>query len=173
MSEGKGKEPRPRLCQIIKWEDFDGYGFNLHAEKGKPGQFVGKVDEGSPAEAGGLREGDRILEVNGINITEESHKEVVQRIKASPNEALLLVVDSATDTYFKSNNVVLDSSHPSVLRLYTPPRVSSFFLYVYTDLPLVGHFYGPTACPPMNRPIFFLDNCCVECYFFLYCYRVS
>ena len=57
--------PPPRLCHLKKWAHFDGYGFNLHAEKNKPGQFVGKIDADSPAEAAGLREGDRIVEVNG------------------------------------------------------------------------------------------------------------
>ena len=54
-----GDPPPPRLCAITKVPDFDGYGFNLHAEKNKPGQFVGKIDPGSPAELAGLREGDR------------------------------------------------------------------------------------------------------------------
>ncbi len=27
--------PRPRLCHVKKWPNFQGYGFNLHAEKGK------------------------------------------------------------------------------------------------------------------------------------------
>ena len=54
-----GDPPQPRLCQIAKVENFDGYGFNLHAEKNKPGQFVGKIDAGSPAEVAGLKEGDR------------------------------------------------------------------------------------------------------------------
>ncbi len=69
--------PRPRLAHVTKWDHFDGYGFNLHAEKSRPGQFVGKVDSGSPAEAAGLREGDRIVEVNGVNISHENHKQVV------------------------------------------------------------------------------------------------
>lgn len=68
--------PAPRLCHLIKWPDFDGYGFNLHAEKSKSGQFVGKVDELSPAQAAGLREGDRIIEVNGVNIANENHRQV-------------------------------------------------------------------------------------------------
>ena len=71
-----GRAPRPRLCHVTKWARFDGYGFNLHAEKARPGQFVGKVDAGSPAEAAGLREGDRIVEVNGVNISHENHKQV-------------------------------------------------------------------------------------------------
>lgn len=115
-----------RLCHIIKWDDFDGYGFNLHAEKGKPGQYIGKVDEGSPAEAAGLKERDRIIEVNGINITNENHKQVVQRIKGLQEETKLLVVDIEADNYFKSKNIVVKSSLPNVVYQKTPvPRPGS------------------------------------------------
>ena len=68
--------PAPRLCHLIKWSDFDGYGFNLHADRSKSGQFVGKVDANSPAQSAGLREGDRIIEVNGVNIANENHRQV-------------------------------------------------------------------------------------------------
>jgi hypothetical protein len=43
----KGSSPKSanhyhaRLCHVVKRKDFDGYGFNLHAEKGRPGQFIG------------------------------------------------------------------------------------------------------------------------------------
>uniref|UniRef100_A0A6P4E6K9 Protein P54 n=1 Tax=Drosophila rhopaloa TaxID=1041015 RepID=A0A6P4E6K9_DRORH len=57
-----------KTCHIVKRPDFDGYGFNLHSEKVKPGQYIGKVDADSPAEGAGLKEGDRILEVNGVSI---------------------------------------------------------------------------------------------------------
>ncbi|XP_052862826.1 Na(+)/H(+) exchange regulatory cofactor NHE-RF2 [Anopheles cruzii] len=86
-----------RLCHVVKRADFDGYGFNLHAEKGRPGQYIGKVDDGSPAEAAGLRQGDRIIEVNSHNITTETHKKVVELIKAVPNETKLLVIDPRAD----------------------------------------------------------------------------
>lgn len=86
-----------RLCHVVKRPDFDGYGFNLHAEKGRPGQYIGKVDDGSPAEAAGLRQGDRIIEVNGTNITVETHKKVVELIKGVPNETRLLVIDPRAD----------------------------------------------------------------------------
>lgn len=88
---------KARFCHIVKWEHFDGYGFNLHAEKGKPGQYIGKVDEGSPAEAAGLRQGDRILEVNGESIANKTHKQVVELIKTHPNETKLLVTDPEDD----------------------------------------------------------------------------
>lgn len=97
MSDAVNKNPNARLCHIMKWENFDGYGFNLHAEKGKSGQYIGKVDEGSPAEAAGLRQGDRILEVNGESIVNKNHKQVVEAIKGLPNETKLLVVDPADD----------------------------------------------------------------------------
>ncbi|XP_030554194.1 Na(+)/H(+) exchange regulatory cofactor NHE-RF1 [Drosophila novamexicana] len=82
-----------KTCHIVKRPDFDGYGFNLHSEKVKPGQFIGKVDANSPAEAAGLKEGDRILEVNGVSIGSETHKQVVARIKAIANEVRLLLID--------------------------------------------------------------------------------
>ncbi|QQP34815.1 Na+/H+ exchange regulatory cofactor NHE-RF2, partial [Caligus rogercresseyi] len=92
---------KPRLCKLAMWPDFDGYGFNLHAEKSRPGQYVGKVDEGSPAEAAGLREGDKIIQVNGTNISSENHKQVVSRIKSIPNETELLVVDVETERVYR------------------------------------------------------------------------
>ena len=114
--------PCARLCHICKWEDFDGYGFNLHAEKGKAGQFIGKVDEGSPSEAAGLRQGDRIIEVNEINIANETHKQVVERIKAFPQETKLLVVDQRADDYYKANNVPIKGTMPGVRVMKTPER---------------------------------------------------
>ena len=55
--------PTPRLCILSKWSSFKGYGFNLHAEKNKPGQYIGSVDQDSPGAAAGLRKDDKIIEV--------------------------------------------------------------------------------------------------------------
>lgn len=76
MSSIPADAPAPRLCHIIKRPDFDGFGFNLFAGKARAGQFIGKVDSGSPAEAAGLKPGDRIVEVNGVNVSNENHKQV-------------------------------------------------------------------------------------------------
>lgn len=112
--------PRPRLCHLIKRVDFVGYGFNLHAERNKVGQYVGKVDDGSPASLSGMKEHDRIVEVNGVNIGNENHKQVVERIKTNPNEAQLLVVDRNTDSFYKDRNVVIKGTMSNVLYLKTP-----------------------------------------------------
>lgn len=112
--------PAPRLCHLIKIPTFDGYGFNLHAEKSRPGQFIGKVDSGSPAELAGMLEGDRIVEVNGVNIASESHRQVVERIRAVPNETRLLVVDSATDAWYTEHKLVPRSTQDNVRYIRTP-----------------------------------------------------
>lgn len=112
MALEKGHEPR--LCHMKKWTDFQGYGFNLHAEKSRKGQFVGKVDPDSPAERVGLREHDRIVEVNGVNISNENHQQVVNRIKKDSNQTSLLVVDKVAEEYYKQKDIVIHSNHEDV-----------------------------------------------------------
>jgi len=110
----------PRLCHIRKVPGFDGYGFNLHAERGKPGQFIDKVDEGSPAAAAGVLGGDRIVEVNGTNVSLENHQQVVERIKAVPDEVVLLVVDFDTEAFYSERNIVVSATMPNVVMMETP-----------------------------------------------------
>ena len=71
-------------------------------EKGKGGESVasikhdeleGAVEEKSPAGAAGLKKGDIIIEINGVNITRENHAQIVARIKASGDCTLFLVAD--------------------------------------------------------------------------------
>ena len=112
--------PKPRLCHLRKWPDFAGYGFNLHAERGKAGQFIGTVDPMSPAVAAHVRPGDRIIEVNGTNIGSENHQQVVQRIKAVADETTLLVVDQETDNYYKDLKMVVRGDMDNVDVLETP-----------------------------------------------------
>jgi hypothetical protein len=111
-----------RLCHITKWPDFQGYGFNLHAERDRTGQYIGTIDDGSPAQAAGLQEGDRIIEVNDTNIESESHRQVIERVKAGGNQTKLLVVDTEADEYFKKNGISISGSSPQVTKLSNPAR---------------------------------------------------
>ena len=77
----------------------------MHAEKGKHGQYVGQIDKGSPAVSAGLREGDRIVEVDGHNIGTDSHAQVVGRIRSCGDSVWLLVVDKNTDEYCANNDI--------------------------------------------------------------------
>ncbi|XP_026539392.1 Na(+)/H(+) exchange regulatory cofactor NHE-RF2 isoform X4 [Notechis scutatus] len=107
---GQAKEPLgPRLCHLKKGPN--GYGFNLHSEKSRPGQFIRSVDPDSPAFKAGLRPQDRLVEVNGINVEGMKHAEVVAHIKSKENETRLLVVDPATDEHFKKLGVAPAEEH--------------------------------------------------------------
>lgn len=108
-SQPERRELRPRLCFMKK--GANGYGFNLHSDKSKPGQFIRAVDPGSPAEASGLRAQDRIVEVNGVCMEGKQHGDVVSAIKAGGDEAKLLVVDRETDEFFKKCKVIPSQEH--------------------------------------------------------------
>ena len=117
--------PRPRLCILHTWPDFQGYGFNLHAEKGKPGQFIGKVDAKSPAEAAGLREGDRIVEVNDVSVLDENHAQVVTRIKTTPNTVRMLVIEPDGERYYKEKGITITGNMSNVIVGEAKPRSSA------------------------------------------------
>ncbi|KAK2500348.1 hypothetical protein MC885_007264 [Smutsia gigantea] len=98
-----------RLCTVKK--GANGYGFNLHSDMFKPGQFMRAVDPDSPAEASGLRAKDRIVELNGVCMEGKQHGDVVSAIKAGGDETKLLVVDKETNEFFKKCKVIPSQEH--------------------------------------------------------------
>uniref|UniRef100_A0A671ENR1 Na(+)/H(+) exchange regulatory cofactor NHE-RF n=1 Tax=Rhinolophus ferrumequinum TaxID=59479 RepID=A0A671ENR1_RHIFE len=108
-SHPERRELRPRLCTMKR--GTNGYGFNLHSDKSKPGQFIRSVDPDSPAEASGLQAQDRIVEVNGVCMEGKQHGDVVSAIKAGGDETKLLVVDKETDEFFKKCKVIPSQEH--------------------------------------------------------------
>lgn len=94
----------------------------MHAERDRVGQFIGKIDEDSPAEEAGLREGDRILEVNGANIENETHQQVIARIKAGGDCTTMLVLDREGDDHYKSKGITVSSHMSIVKQLLNQPR---------------------------------------------------
>lgn len=110
----------PRLVYMKRGDQ--GYGFNLHGEKGVQGQTISAVDKGSPAEVGGLREGDRVIEVNGVNVEMKKHGEVVGLIKQNANETRLLVIDSITDKYLKEKQRPITEDMANLKTVYEAPQ---------------------------------------------------
>ncbi|KAI3360010.1 hypothetical protein L3Q82_014339 [Scortum barcoo] len=101
---------RPRLCALEKGDN--GYGFHLHGEKGKTGQFIRLVEPDSPAETSGLRAGDRLVFVNGEDVETESHQQVVSRIRATTVGRLeLVVVDPDTEQLLKKHGMKCLKEH--------------------------------------------------------------
>ncbi|XP_061080348.1 Na(+)/H(+) exchange regulatory cofactor NHE-RF2-like isoform X1 [Conger conger] len=114
----------PRLCRLVRVDT--GYGFNLHSDKARPGQYIRSLEPGSPADHAGLRPQDRLVEVNGINIESLRHTEVVAFIKSGGEQTRLLVVDPDTDERFKKLGIVPTESHvkgyyPQSPRPFSPP----------------------------------------------------
>ena len=134
-----------RECHLKSWHDGKGYGFNMQAEKNKPGQFIAKVDSGSPADLAGLRAGDRLVEVNRDSVATDTHRQVVDRIKSNPDETILLVVDAEADSYFNSKGITLSSSLPFVEKIVCPdsnPDAGNHHHHHHLNAPFPGLIMG-------------------------------
>ncbi|OXB62411.1 hypothetical protein ASZ78_009477 [Callipepla squamata] len=82
-----------------------GYGFLLKEDdygSGAIGQFLWDIDAGLPAEQAGMKEGDRLLAVNGESIEGLDHEQTVLRIRAHQEQVTLLVIDPASDAFYRS-----------------------------------------------------------------------
>lgn len=93
----------PRLVRIVKSDS--GYGFNVRGQVSEGGQLrsingelyaplqhVSAVLPGGAADRAGISKGDRILEVNGVNVEGATHKQVVELIRAGERELVLMVL---------------------------------------------------------------------------------
>ncbi|XP_075447294.1 protein TAMALIN [Ascaphus truei] len=113
-----GTLPRPRKGSSMGWkntsqssehqrkiitlekEDSETFGFEIqtyglhHQDKNTVEMFtfVCRVHEGSPAQASGLKLGDIIAGVNGLNVEGIRHRDIVELIKASGNTIRLETV---------------------------------------------------------------------------------
>lgn len=94
---------RPKLCVLEKGDN--GYGFHLHGEKNKLGQFIRHVEPDSPAAAAGLLAGDKLVFVNGENVEDEKHQQVVSRIRGITGQLELIVMDAETAELLQKHNL--------------------------------------------------------------------
>jgi hypothetical protein len=100
----------PRLCHLRRWEGLS-YGFNLISKRGQTGHFVDNIENGLPAYYSGLKDGDRVVEIDGIDVSDMPHREVVKMIKDSGREGMkMLVVDLNTEEYFRDKGFKIKSS---------------------------------------------------------------
>nr|CAX73466.1 Ezrin-radixin-moesin-binding phosphoprotein 50 [Schistosoma japonicum] len=109
-----------RLCNLKKWEKYSGYGFSLQATKGKVGHYISEVDQQSPAFAAGLRDGDYVVEVNGINVESDQHQAVVQRILKNQFQVTLLVLDAESKDYFETNSISVNKFMVNIKKISCP-----------------------------------------------------
>ncbi|KAJ8683003.1 hypothetical protein QAD02_018795 [Eretmocerus hayati] len=72
-------EPFP-VATLVVYKDDAGYGMKVSGDKPV---YVQSVKPGGAAAKAGLHPGDKIIKVNGVNVTESTHSEVVELIRAS------------------------------------------------------------------------------------------
>lgn len=115
---------RPRLVQLVK--SPTGYDFSLVSKgknrkrpkesgvrpplRGVSGHYVGEVKKGGVSERAGLHNGDRIVELNNVNVEKESHRYIIATMK-SCSRASLLVVDEKTDEFFTHHSLSPSVKH--------------------------------------------------------------
>ncbi|XP_071003191.1 Na(+)/H(+) exchange regulatory cofactor NHE-RF3-like [Oncorhynchus clarkii lewisi] len=114
---------KPRIADLVKGSD--GYGYFLRTEPNKTGHFIRDIDRGSPAERAGLKEMDRLVAVEGVEVDGCSHEQVVDRIRQCGSKCCLLVVDEDTDKLYKMGGVsplfYLEEITESLLPATPPP----------------------------------------------------
>ncbi|PAV61137.1 hypothetical protein WR25_02526 [Diploscapter pachys] len=83
----------------LQRNDIDGFGFVIISSLNKNGSTIGQITPGSPADlCGELRVGDRVVAVNGIDILNLSHSEIINLIKSSGLSVRLTIAAPATGT---------------------------------------------------------------------------
>ncbi|KAM4795596.1 Na(+)/H(+) exchange regulatory cofactor NHE-RF3 [Rhinophrynus dorsalis] len=118
----KNQGPRPRLCYLDK-EGGGSYGFSLKTTKGVNGIYMSTLVPNSIAVKAGVRENDRIIEVNGKNVENDTHDQLAKKVKESGNKVMFLLSDKDTDDYFKRQKMKITGDKATVELLPFKPRI--------------------------------------------------
>ena len=106
MQSGQIEAPETRLCHLLTWASYDGYGF--YVAYNQDGCYVKTVEPNSPAQTGGLRTYDRIVEINGKSVNAKDRDFVMKQINKHKKSQHVLTSTSSKSAYSvatnKSNN---------------------------------------------------------------------
>ncbi|XP_054643565.1 Na(+)/H(+) exchange regulatory cofactor NHE-RF3 [Dunckerocampus dactyliophorus] len=103
---------KPKVISLTKMPGQT-FGFYLRVEQGEDGHLIRCLDMGSPAELSGMKDGDRILRVNGKFVDGLSHSEVVELVRTSGVTVTFHILDEASYKQAKTQGVNLgEPQHP-------------------------------------------------------------
>lgn len=79
MSSGAGKGGGAavkglRLLTLAR--SAEGFGFHMYTNREREGQYIKSISSNSVAELAGMLTGDRIVRVDGIDVTGDTHHQV-------------------------------------------------------------------------------------------------
>lgn len=101
----KPEELKPKLCKMA--QTSAGYGFHLNGIQGVNGHYLKEVVKGGAADRAGLEDEDIVVEVNGVNVEQSSHDDVVAMIRSSGSSLEILVATKSVYEQLKAKGVTI------------------------------------------------------------------
>ena len=119
------ESPEARLCHLLTWSSYDGYGF--YVAYNQDGCYVKTVEPNSPAQTGGLRTYDRIVEINGKSVNAKDRDFVMKQINKHKKSQHVLTSTSSKSAYSvatnKSNYLNILTCDPATFKWLTERRI--------------------------------------------------
>ncbi|KAI2664682.1 Na(+)/H(+) exchange regulatory cofactor NHE-RF3 [Labeo rohita] len=127
-------KPSPRVC-VLRREERETFGFRLCEEVEQQGHIIRQLDSLGVAERSGLKDGDRLLEVNEMFVDNVEHTEVARRIQVSGSHLCFLVLDKkAYERAVSEGHDLKELAEASRGDGWKPPRLC----YIMRDAPGLG-----------------------------------
>ncbi|KAG2456973.1 NHRF3 protein, partial [Polypterus senegalus] len=120
MNGMAGTTPKPKLCYMVK--DKSGYGFSLKTVKNDSGIFMTDVKASGVAEKAGVKNDDRLIEINNENVEKCTHEQAVAKVKQAGNSVVFLLVDEETYNYYKNAGMKITNEMANLKLLPHKPR---------------------------------------------------
>ncbi|XP_029314745.1 Na(+)/H(+) exchange regulatory cofactor NHE-RF3 [Cottoperca gobio] len=122
VANGVAKQAlKPKLCYLVK--SSTGYGFSVRSNKDEQGLFMTEVSQGNVADSAGVKVKDRLLEINGENVEDSTHDQVVEKIKLAGSSIMFLLVDEETERHYQNKRLKIGAWLATLKYLPHKPRV--------------------------------------------------
>ncbi|XP_054471006.1 Na(+)/H(+) exchange regulatory cofactor NHE-RF3 [Anoplopoma fimbria] len=138
--------PKAKLCYLVK--SSSGYGFSIRSVNGEKGLFMTEVIIGGVADRAGVSVNDRLLELNGEDLEDATHDQVVDKIKLAGSSLMFLLVDEETDRHYKNKHMKIGAwlatakylpHKPHIINITKGPDGYGFLLREEKNQ--TGHFF--------------------------------
>lgn len=121
MNGGAQGRSQPRLCYLVK--EGSSFGFSLKTVQGVKGVYMTDVAPQGVATRAGVLDDDHLIEVNGENVEDATHEEVVEKVRKAGSRVTFLLVDKETDQQHREQKIKLKRETASLKLLPHQPRV--------------------------------------------------